>query len=100
MIQIIQSETFQHWQTRLKDRFAVAKINARIRRLSNGNFGDVKVLREKIFELRIDYGPGYRIYFTQRQKLVVLLLAGGEKSTQQADIERAVAIAKKWTSEI
>ena len=63
MLEIIQSETFMRWLSRLRDRQAVARINARIRRLSAGNAGDVKPVRNGISELRIDYGPGYRLYF-------------------------------------
>lgn len=99
MIEILQSETFQRWQTKLRDRHAVARINARIRRLSNGNYGDAKTIGYGVSELRIDYGPGYRVYFTHQGKFVVLLLAGGDKSTQQADIERAIAIAEEWRTE-
>lgn len=72
------------------------RINARIRRLSLGNQGDSKSLREGISELRIDHGPGYRVYFIRRGTLVVVLLAGGDKSTQDADIKRAIVIAKEW----
>jgi putative addiction module killer protein len=74
----------------------VLRINARIRRLSLGNQGDSKSLREGISELRIDHGPGYRVYFIRRGTLVVVLLAGGDKSTQDADIKRAIVIAKEW----
>jgi putative addiction module killer protein len=66
MIEIFQSQTFQRWRLDLRDRQAVQRINARIRRLSQGNPGDVKPIREGISELRIDYGPGYRVYFMQR----------------------------------
>jgi putative addiction module killer protein len=74
----------------------VQRINARIRRLSQGNPGDVKPIREGISELRIDYGPGYRVYFMQRGPQIVVLLAGGDKRTQEADIIRAIDIAKDW----
>lgn len=96
MREIIQSETFQRWKLALKDRQALARVNARIRRLGEGNPGDVKPVREGISELRIDYGPGYRVYFVQRGPLMIVLLAGGDKRTQDADIERAIAIAKEW----
>ena len=86
------------WRLALKDRQAVARVNARIRRLAEGNPGDFKPVREGISELRIDHGPGYRVYFVQRGPLVIVLLAGGDKRTQDADIERAIAIAiaKQW----
>ena len=96
MLEIIQSETFNRWRLALKDRQALARINARIRRLSDGNPGDFKPLREGISELRIDHGPGYRVYFVRRGPLVIVLLAGGDKRTQDADIARAIAIAQAW----
>ena len=96
MLEIIQSETFNRWRLGLKDRQALARINARIRRLSDGNPGDFKPLREGISELRIDHGPGYRVYFVRRGPLVIVLLAGGDKRTQDADIARAIAIAQEW----
>jgi len=97
MIEIIQSETFARWLGKLKDRAAVMRISARIRRLTEtGNFGDTKPVREGVSEMRIDYGPGYRLYFIQSGPVLVLLLAGGDKSTQDADIKRAIEIAKEW----
>ncbi len=97
MIEVIQSETFARWLGKLKDRAAVMRINARIRRLTEtGNFGDAKPLREGVSEMRIDYGPGYRLYFIQSGPVLVVLLAGGDKSTQDADIKRAIEIAKEW----
>lgn len=96
MREIIQSETFQRWKLALKDRQAIARVNARIRRLAEGNPGDAKPVREGVSELRIDYGPGYRVYFVRRGPLVIVLLAGGNKRTQDSDIERAIAIAKQW----
>lgn len=97
MIEVIQSETFARWLGKLKDRAAVMRINARIRRLTEtGNFGDAKPLREGVSEMRIDHGPGYRLYFIQSGPVLVVLLAGGDKSTQDADIKRAIDIAKEW----
>ena len=97
MIEIIQSETFARWLGKLKDRAAVMRINARIRRVSEtGNFGDAKPVREGVSEMRIDHGPGYRLYFIQSGPVLVVLLAGGDKSTQDTDIERAIDIAKEW----
>ena len=84
------------WFDRLRDRQAKMRITARIRRVSLGNLGDMKHLREGVFELRIDYGPGYRLYCTRHGQTVIVLLAGGDKSTQAADIERALIIAKEW----
>ena len=96
MFEIIQSETFKRWRDGIKDRQALARINARIRRLAGGNPGDVKPVRAGVSELRIDYGPGYRVYFIRRGPLVIVLLAGGDKRKQDADIERAIAIAEEW----
>jgi putative addiction module killer protein len=97
MIEVIQSETFARWLGKLKDRAAVMRINARIRRLTEtGHFGDAKPVREGIREMRIDYGPGYRLYFLQSGPVLVVLLAGGDKGTQDADIKRAIEIAREW----
>lgn len=97
MIEVIQSASFAAWLVKLKDRQARARINARIRRVADsGNFGDAKPVRAGISEMRIDYGPGYRVYFERRGLVVVILLAGGDKRTQDADIERAIQLAKEW----
>src|SRR5574343_24826 len=96
MIEVIQSQTFARWLGKLKDRAAVMRINARIRRLTEtGNFGDAKPVRDGVSEMRIDHGPGYRLYFIQSGPVLVVLLAGGDKSTQDADIKRAIEIAKE-----
>jgi putative addiction module killer protein len=96
-LDIRQSETFGTWLRKLKDRQAVARINARLRRLADSrHFGDTKPLRDGVSEMRIDTGPGCRLYFMRRGTVLVVLLAGGDKSTQVADIERTVAIAKDW----
>ena len=96
MIEIIQSEIFSTWIAGLRDRQAVQRINTRIRRLSVGNTGDAKPVRDGISELRIDHGPRYRVYFVRRGQVTIVLLAGGDKRTQDADIERANKIAKEW----
>lgn len=96
MFEIIQSETFQVWLSDLKDRQAVARIHARLDRAAGGNLGDVKFTCDGVSEMRIDYGPGYRLYFIRRGPLVIVLLAGGDKRNQNADIERAIKIAKDW----
>ncbi|KOR32668.1 hypothetical protein TI05_05850 [Achromatium sp. WMS3] len=96
MLEVVQSETFKRWHKNLRDRQAIARINARIKRLSGGNFGDIKALRNGINELRIDYGPGYRVYFMRDGPLIIVLLAGGDKRTQNSDIELAITLAKKW----
>ena len=95
MIEVRQTEVYAEWFARLRDRQARARIDARIRRLSLGNPGDVKPLGEGISELRIDYGPGYRVYFVQRGKTVVILLAGGDKRTQDRDIKMAIGLARR-----
>lgn len=96
MVEIVRSQTFVRWLKRLKDRRAIAKIVQRIDRLSLGNFGDVKSVGGGVSELRIDYGPGYRLYFVQRGNgEIVILLCGGTKKQQNADIARAQAMAKK-----
>jgi putative addiction module killer protein len=79
----------------LKDRNAVARIDARIRRLSLGNPGDFKSVGEGVGELRIDYGPGYRVYYVQRGVLIVILLCGGDRQSQEQDIKAAKSIAKE-----
>ena len=95
MIEVRQTEIYSEWFSRLRDRTAKARIDIRIRRLSLGNSGDVKPVGSGISELRIDYGPGYRIYFTQRGSALVILLSGGDKSTQEKDIRAAQALADK-----
>lgn len=95
-IQILQTRYYRRWFDSLRDEQAKARILIRIRRLSLGNFGDSKALGGGIAELRIDYGPGYRVYFARKEEHVVLLLIGGDKSRQQSDIARARAIAAEW----
>ncbi|GFE86734.1 type II toxin-antitoxin system RelE/ParE family toxin [Steroidobacter agaridevorans] len=98
MLDIFRSESFDRWLRELRDPRARARIEARILRLSRGNPGDVKPVGSGVSEMRIDHGPGYRVYFTRRGELVVLLLCGGDKRTQQADIERAMEIAEDWSA--
>ena len=97
MYEIIKSDTFEVWFIGLKDRHARLRVQARIERLSQGNPGDVKPVGAGVSELRIDHGPGYRVYFMKSGALVIVLLAGGDKSTQDIDIKRAQSIAKEWT---
>ena len=96
VFEVLKSETFEAWFVRLRDREAQARINVRIRRLSLGNPGDVRAVGAGVSEMRIDYGPGYRVYYAQRGNVRVLLCCGGDKRTQDADIKRAIAIAKDW----
>lgn len=95
MIEVRQTETLAEWLENLGDERARAKINVRIRRLSLGNPGDVKPVGEGVSELRIDYGPGYRLYFVQRGAQLIILLCGGDKATQARDIETAKSMAKQ-----
>lgn len=89
-----QTAVFTQWFKDLRDRQARSRIAARIRRLSLGNPGDVKPVGEGVSELRIDYGPGYRVYFVQEGQALVILLAGGDKRTQAADISIALDLAR------
>jgi putative addiction module killer protein len=94
MLEVRQAEIFSRWLAGLRDRPAVSRINARIRRLSLGNPGDVKSVGEGVLEMRIDYGPGYRLYYVQRGTSLVILLAGGDKRTQDRDIKIAHDLAR------
>ena len=96
MIKLLRSEEFDRWLRKLRDDHAVARIQARLLRLSLGNAGDAKPVGEGVSEMRIDYGPGYRIYFKRRGNELILLLIGGDKSSQDADIKLAKAIAADW----
>jgi putative addiction module killer protein len=89
-------DVFDHWLTQLADARAQAKIAARINRLAVGNFGDCKSLRQGLFELRIDWGPGYRVYYALLGTVCVLLLCGGDKRKQSSDIERAIEYLKDY----
>jgi putative addiction module killer protein len=96
VIEVRQTEIFSDWLRKLRDENARARILVRIRRLSLGNFGDAKPVGGGVSELRIDYGPGYRVYLRRQGEGVVLLLAGGAKKTQEADIAKAKKLAKEW----
>lgn len=94
MIEIRKTELFAKWLDDLRDLRARARIQARIERLSAGNPGDVKPVGEGVSELRLDYGPGYRVYFKKRGRSLIILLAGGDKSTQARDIKAALRLAR------
>ena len=94
LIEVRETDVYTRWFRRLRDRQARARIDIRIRRLSLGNPGDVRPVGAGISELRIDYGPGYRVYFVRRGRALVILLAGGDKSSQQRDIARARSLAR------
>jgi len=93
MLEIRKTEIYVQWLDDLRDIRARGRIQVRVERLAAGNAGDVKPVGEGISELRIDYGPGYRVYFTKRGREVIILLAGGDKSTQSADIKTALRLA-------
>jgi putative addiction module killer protein len=95
MLEIRQTDIFANWFEDLSDRRAKVRIQARIDRMELGNFGDVAAVGEGVSELRIHYGPGYRVYFVQRGTIVFVLLSGGDKSTQNIDIKNAKVIAKQ-----
>jgi putative addiction module killer protein len=93
VIEVRQTAEFRTWLRHLRDDKAVTRIAARIRRLELGNPGDVKALGSGLLEMRIDQGPGYRVYYVRRGAVIVVLLCGGDKRTQQRDIRRARALA-------
>jgi putative addiction module killer protein len=95
MIEVRQTETFRAWLDGLKDNKARLRVDIRLQRLEKGNPGDVKTVGNGVSEMRIDYGPGYRLYFVQRGKTVVILLCGGDKRTQVRDIKRAIEMAQE-----
>lgn len=95
MFEVIQTDVFTSWHTELADRSAAARVLTRIRRLQLGNMGDAKSVGAGVSELRIDYGPGYRLYFTRRRKTVIVLLCGGDKRSQARDIRQAQDMAKE-----
>ncbi len=94
MYEVRKTETYVQWLDGLRDIRARARVLARVERLATGNAGDVKPVGKGVSELRIDYGPGYRVYFTKHGRTVVILLAGGDKSTQAADIKTALRLAR------
>lgn len=94
MVDVRQTEEFASWFESMDDREARARVTVRIRRLSLGNPGDVKAVGSGVSEMRIDYGPGYRIYFVRRGQSFVILLCGGDKRSQRRDIERAIELSK------
>ena len=94
MTEFRKTDVFARWLDGLRDIRARARILARVERLAAGNPGDVKAVGEGVSELRIAYGPGYRVYFTMRGRTVIILLAGGDKTTQAADIKRALKLAR------
>jgi len=97
MFELRQTETFRRWRVQLRDERARALIASRLDRLAYGHAGDAEPIGEGISELRIHFGPGYRIYFQRRGKTVIVLLCGGDKSSQAKDIKAARRLAKEWS---
>ena len=94
MAEVRKTEVFARWLDGLRDIQGRARVQVRIERLAAGNAGDIKPVGEGVSELRIDYGPGYRVYFVRRGRKVIVLLAGGDKSTQAADIKASLTLAR------
>ena len=94
MFQIKQTSEFAEWLDGLKDRGTRGRLVRRLERAANGNLGDVKPVGEGVFEMREFFGPGWRMYYTRRGDVLIVMLGGGDKSTQRRDIERAIALAK------
>lgn len=99
MIELKQTETYEKWEARLRDKRARTVIAARLMRLAEGLAGDVEPVGEGVSELRIHYDPGYRVYFQRRGNFLVVLLCGGDKSTQARDIAAAKKLANEWTEQ-
>ena len=95
MRSIYSTEVFDAWFEALRDKQAARRIQARIDRVEEGNFGDCQPVGEGVSEMRIHYGPGYRVYLAQRRADIVILLAGGDKATQNKDIKTAIGLAKQ-----
>ena len=93
---IRETDDFTEWMDNLRDSHAKVRILRRIDRLAKGNAGDVKPVGEGISEMRVDYGPGYRVYFVQRGAVLIVLLCGGDKRTQDRDIKMAKVLASNW----
>jgi putative addiction module killer protein len=96
MFEIIQSDEFKVWYASLRDPIACARIASRLRLAEQGSLGDWKSLRDGVSEMRIDVGPGYRLYFTWRGNTLIVLLCGGDKRKQDEHIARAIKLAKSW----
>lgn len=95
MIEVRQTEEFAHWLASLRDELAAKRIKQRIARVQIGLFGDTKSVGDGLIELRVDHGPGYRVYFVRRGDVLVILLCGGDKSSQSRDIARAKTMAEE-----
>lgn len=96
MIELKQTETFRKWRTKLKDARARSAIASRLDRLAFGHVGDAEPVGKGVSELRIHYGPGYRVYFQRRGDTIIVLLCGGDKGSQAQDIKTALRLANEW----
>jgi putative addiction module killer protein len=99
MYEIKSTKTFSKWLSKLKDMKGRIAVARRIERMEDGNFGDVKSVGTRISELRITTGPGYRVYFTKKEETIIILLIGGDKSTQSKDIEKAEILLEEYDDE-
>ncbi len=99
MKELIETNVFKKWLSNLRDRNGRARIIQRLDRLKAGNAGDTKPIGEGLSELRIDYGPGYRVYYMQKGPIIVILLCGGDKSDQPRDSAKAKELAQEWRGE-
>ena len=93
-MRVEMTEVYRDWINGLRDTAGRARIQVRVDRLAHGNPGQRRALREGVCELKIDFGPGYRVYYAERGKVLIILLAGGDKSTQRADIKTAIELAR------
>lgn len=96
MYTVYQTDRFAEWLRKLKDLRARIAIARRLERAQSGNLGDSKSVGDEVWEMRVDMGPGYRLYFTRRGDQIIILLVGGDKSTQDKDIEKAKTLAKEY----
>lgn len=99
MVEVVQTGEFETWLKKLKDARSKARILRRLDRLAQGNPGDVRPIGKGLSELRLDVGPGYRVYYLQDGDMLVMLLCGGDKSTQQKDISKAHELAEQWRAD-
>lgn len=93
-MRVQMTEVYRDWINSLKDRVGRARVQVRVDRLVHGNPGQHRVLTDGVCELKVDFGPGYRVYYTEREGVLIILLAGGDKSSQQQDIRAAISLAK------
>ena len=97
-IELAETDEFQRWFGRLRDDRALTRINLRLERIKRGHFGDIRSVGDGVYEMRIHYGPGYRLYYIRDGATIVVLLCGGDKDSQVRDIQRARRLAVDWRS--